>query len=123
MALKQASRVSVAALLTTQIFAIGTNDQVNQTINYGTFQNPSNYVRPRFRYWVPDASANLSQIGDDIKMAGAVGAGGVELLGYHAYGDSSYFDDIILRNGLFMDGVLPLGVSLSLLTLCVVPLY
>ena len=90
MTLVKSSALIVAALLTLQVFAVGTNDQVNQHINYGSFQNPSNYVRPRFRYWVPDASANLSQIEEDIKMAGAVGAGGVELLGYYSYGDASY---------------------------------
>lgn len=73
----------------------------------GTFQNPSSLSRPRFRYWVPDASVNLSRVQNDIADAGSVGAGqldplichsiahanfpnatgGVELLGYYNYGD------------------------------------
>ncbi|KAF2169395.1 hypothetical protein M409DRAFT_20615 [Zasmidium cellare ATCC 36951] len=55
--------------------------------NLGTFQQPSAYARPRFRYWVPDASVNLSTIRQDIEDAGKIGAGGVELLGYYNYGD------------------------------------
>jgi hypothetical protein len=71
--------------------ATGTNDQVNANISYGTFQNPSNYVRPRFRYWPPDASVNLTQVAEDVREAGRVGAGGVELLGYYNYGNTQLF--------------------------------
>ena len=45
-------------------------------------------VRPRFRYWVPDASADLEYVAKDIEGAAAAGAGGVELLGYYLYGAS-----------------------------------
>ena len=69
------------------IYAVGVNDQVNANVDYGTFQSPSANVRPRFRYWLPDASVNSSQVADDIRDAGRVGAGGVELLGYYLYGD------------------------------------
>ncbi|KFZ24118.1 hypothetical protein V502_01397 [Pseudogymnoascus sp. VKM F-4520 (FW-2644)] len=71
--------------------AVGTNDQVNADIDYGTFQNPSAHVRPRFRYWPNDASVNLTQVQDDVKEAGRVGAGGVELLGYYFYGNVQLF--------------------------------
>ena len=71
--------------------ATGTNDQVNSNINYGTFQKPSNNVRPRFRYWVPDASVNVTQVAEDIREAGRVGVGGVELLGYYNYGNVQLF--------------------------------
>lgn len=71
-------------------YGIGTDDQVNELIDYGTFQNPSSNVRPRFRYWPNDASLNLSQVAEDVKDAGKAGAGGVELLGYYLYGDSGY---------------------------------
>lgn len=74
-----------------QAYAIGTNDQVNAHIDYGSFQNPSSNVRPRFRYWVPDASVNLTQVADDIREAGKIGVGGVELLGYYFYGDVQLF--------------------------------
>ncbi|KAL9108497.1 MAG: hypothetical protein Q9227_006712 [Pyrenula ochraceoflavens] len=63
-----------------------TDDQVNAPINAGTFQNPSVNVRPRFRYWVPDASVDGVALAADVKEAGRVGAGGVEVLGYYLYG-------------------------------------
>jgi hypothetical protein len=71
--------------------AVGLNGQVGANIDYGTFQTPSANVRPRFRYWLPDASVNSSQVADDIRDAGRVGAGGVELLGYYLYGDVQIF--------------------------------
>jgi hypothetical protein len=72
--------------------AVGTNDQINNPdIDYGTFENPSVYVRPRFRYWVPDASVNLTQVQADVADVGRVGAGGVELLGYYIYGNVQLF--------------------------------
>lgn len=43
--------------------------------NLGTFENPSAYARPRFRYWIPDASVNLSTVRQDIADAGKIGAG------------------------------------------------
>jgi hypothetical protein len=72
-------------------YAVGTNDQVNADIDYGTFKDPSVFVRPRFRYWPNDASVNLSQVAEDIREAGRVGAGGVQLLGYYLYGDVQLF--------------------------------
>ncbi|KXS99227.1 hypothetical protein AC578_6891 [Pseudocercospora eumusae] len=67
--------------------ARSTNDQLTSDLNLGSFQNPSARARPRFRYWIPDASVNLSTLKSDIADAGKVGAGGVELLGYYSYGD------------------------------------
>lgn len=88
---------SIALFLTTLTlqsrltYAMGTNDQVNVNVDYGTFQAPSAIVRPRFRYWLPDASVNSSQVADDIRDVGRVGAGGVELLGYYLYGNVQIF--------------------------------
>ncbi|RAK97746.1 uncharacterized protein BO80DRAFT_185483 [Aspergillus ibericus CBS 121593] len=82
---------TAAALLLPDVLAIGTNDQVESDIDYGTFQNPSPNVRPRFRYWVNDASMNLSVVAEDVKAIGKAGAGGLELVGYYLYGDSSNF--------------------------------
>ena len=65
-----------------------TDDQQGASINAGTFQNPSSAVRPRFRYWVPDASVDLTAVGEDIAGAASAGAGGVEVLGYYLYGGS-----------------------------------
>jgi hypothetical protein len=56
-------------------------------VDLGSFSNPSSQSRARFRYWIPDASVDLDAVAADIKSAGAVGAGGVELLGYYWYGD------------------------------------
>lgn len=61
------------------------DDQVSAAIEAGTFANPSANVRPRFRYWLPDASANLSRVTLDIADAKLAGAGGVEVLGYYLY--------------------------------------
>ena len=73
------------------VVPVRTNDQVNANIDYGTFQNPSVYVRPRFRYWPNDASVNLTQVENDVREIGRVGAGGVELLGYYLYGNIQIF--------------------------------
>jgi hypothetical protein len=83
--------VAALALQCQYAYAKGANDQVNANIDYGTFQNPSNYVRPRFRYWAPDASVNMTQVAEDVREAGRVGVGGVELLAYYLYGDVQLF--------------------------------
>lgn len=83
--------LSLATLAVPGVFSIGTNDQINPSIDYGTFQDPSSAVRPRFRYWVNDASMNLSVLAEDVRSIGKVGAGGIELLGYYLYGDTSSF--------------------------------
>ncbi|PVH72559.1 hypothetical protein DL98DRAFT_432998, partial [Cadophora sp. DSE1049] len=56
------------------------------TPNPGTFQNPAADVRPKFRYWLPDASIDPAGIAADIKQIGSVGAGGIELCNYYLYG-------------------------------------
>ena len=62
-----------------------TDSLVNAEIDAGTFLNPSVNVRPRFRYWLPDASVDHAQAVQDVAAAKAVGAGGVEVLGYYLY--------------------------------------
>ena len=52
----------------------------------GTFENPSASVRPKFRYWIPDASVDPATVASDVHAAGQAGAGGLELLGYYLYG-------------------------------------
>lgn len=66
-----------------------TDALVNAAIDAGTFTNPSQNVRPRFRYWVPDASVDLTTLAEDVRQAGVVGAGGVEILGYYLYGGTA----------------------------------
>lgn len=58
-----------------------TDSLVNAAIDNGTFQNPAVFVRPRFRYWVPDASVDLPTLANDVAGARQAGAGGVEVLG------------------------------------------
>ncbi|KAJ6028025.1 secreted protein [Penicillium herquei] len=83
--------IAAVTLAARTAFAVGTNDQVNPNIDYGTFQNPSSNARPRFRYWVNDASMNLSSVADDMRSIGNAGGGGIELLGYYLYGDSASY--------------------------------
>lgn len=52
----------------------------------GTFENPDSRSRPRFRYWLPDASVDGNIVSADIKSAGDIGAGGVEFLPFYNYG-------------------------------------
>jgi hypothetical protein len=55
------------------------------------FSNPSARYRPKFRYWIPDASVDPERVKADIASAGAQGAGGVEVLGYYWYGNFGSF--------------------------------
>lgn len=63
-----------------------TNSLVNAALDNGTFKDPSVFVRPRFRYWVPDASVDHDILASDIAAAKAAGAGGIEALPYYLYG-------------------------------------
>lgn len=50
------------------------------------FLSPPSQKRPRFRYWLPDASVDSETVDADIKSAGAIGAGGIEFLPFYNYG-------------------------------------
>lgn len=63
-------------------------DKSKTRYNQGSFSNPAAHQRPRFRYWVPDASVSTDIVASDIRGAGSIGAGGVELLGFYNYGGS-----------------------------------
>ncbi|CAL5865932.1 uncharacterized protein PFLUO_LOCUS138 [Penicillium psychrofluorescens] len=63
-----------------------TDDQTSARVNCGSFGNPAALCRPRFRYWLPDASVDASIVQENIKAAGEIGAGGVELVPYYNYG-------------------------------------
>jgi hypothetical protein len=52
----------------------------------GTFRYPGSRIRPRFRYWLPDASVDGQVVAADIKSAGSIGAGGVEFVPFFNYG-------------------------------------
>lgn len=73
------------------IFAlINLASQASPQSNYGNatddFLRPPSQRRPRFRYWLPDASVDAQIVEADIKSAGAIGAGGIELLPFYNYG-------------------------------------
>lgn len=67
--------------------------------DHGSFENPSSQVRPRFRYWLPDASVDADTVAENIRSAGAIGAGGVEFLPFYNYGSSSPSNDDWLTYG------------------------
>ncbi|KAE8327854.1 hypothetical protein BDV39DRAFT_204569 [Aspergillus sergii] len=45
----------------------------------GSFADPAKVTRPRFRYWLPDASVDPEDVAFDIRDLGNHGAGGIEL--------------------------------------------
>ncbi|KAB2569280.1 hypothetical protein DBV05_g12046 [Lasiodiplodia theobromae] len=51
-----------------------------------SFAEPEVQYRPKFRYWLPDASIPATTLASDIAAIASVGAGGLELLGYYQYG-------------------------------------
>lgn len=52
----------------------------------GTFANPPARSRPRFRYWLPDASVDAEVVRADVASAAAIGAGGLEFVPFFNYG-------------------------------------
>lgn len=58
----------------------------NCTRSLDNFLHPSSRERPKFRYWLPDASVDAGTVEVDIKAAGDIGAGGVEFLPFYNYG-------------------------------------
>lgn len=51
-----------------------------------TFFKPNSRDRPRFRYWLPDASVDLDILKDDVAQAARIGAGGLEFVPFYNYG-------------------------------------
>lgn len=56
--------------------------------DYGTFADPANHARMKFRYWLPDASVDIETVKNDIQAAGDLGVGAVEFLPLYNYGGS-----------------------------------
>lgn len=54
----------------------------------GTFDDPPNSSRVKFRYWLPDASVDIATVQDDIHSAAEIGVGGVEFVPLYNYGGS-----------------------------------
>lgn len=74
---------SVFALIT---FLCHASPRSSYTIIADDFLSTTSRQRPRFRYWLPDASVDAETVKADIKSAGAIGAGGVEFLPFYNYG-------------------------------------
>ncbi|KKY16236.1 putative secreted protein [Diplodia seriata] len=51
-----------------------------------SFAEPEVQYRPKFRYWLPDASIPPATLTTDIRTIASAGAGGLELLPYYQYG-------------------------------------
>ncbi|OAG01255.1 uncharacterized protein CC84DRAFT_280989 [Paraphaeosphaeria sporulosa] len=60
------------------------------------FNDPPIRYRPKFRYWLPDASVPSNAVANDIRAAKAAGAGGLELLPFYLYGQG---EESYRRNG------------------------
>jgi hypothetical protein len=54
----------IAALCAITTNGFNTNDQVNPDIPFGTFENPSAHVRPRFRSVTRESTSRLSAASD-----------------------------------------------------------
>lgn len=80
------STAILAVTLASSLTTAWVNDQINAPIDAGTFKSPSSAVRPRLRYWLPDASVDPEIVKADIKSAGSIGAGGIELNPLFQYG-------------------------------------
>ncbi|KAF2643404.1 hypothetical protein P280DRAFT_394111 [Massarina eburnea CBS 473.64] len=59
-----------------------------QTIS-SEFMDPPAKYRPKFRYWLPDASVPSTAVTKDIQAAQAAGIGGLEILPFYFYGFSN----------------------------------
>lgn len=86
-------RLSARCTLILSLLSVGgsvafsaSTDHDNRPGGRDTFENPPSRSRPRFRYWLPDASVDGAIVAGDIKAAGAIGAGGVEFLPFFNYG-------------------------------------
>jgi len=74
--------VSVQFLLLNSLFCF----TVYSSGDHGTFESPAAIARPRFRYWLPDASVSPDIVKQNIGSSGSIGAGGVEFLPFYNYG-------------------------------------
>ncbi|TLS30036.1 hypothetical protein PpBr36_02246 [Pyricularia pennisetigena] len=50
------------------------------------FDDPPVEHRPKFRYWLPDASVDHAVLADDVRQLKQVGAGGLEFVPFYNYG-------------------------------------
>ncbi|KAL2851066.1 hypothetical protein BJY01DRAFT_245168 [Aspergillus pseudoustus] len=76
---------SLIALSGHRACVYGHDSPPTQPPDFGTFRNPPVSVRPRFRYWIPDASVPVPPAIQDVAQVKDAGAGGLEVLGYYGY--------------------------------------
>ncbi|KAM0540478.1 hypothetical protein ACHAPJ_013597, partial [Fusarium lateritium] len=83
-------RLFTAALILASATLVIADDGNGQNAHHsrdkGSFANPPSRDRPRFRYWLPDASVDPKVVEQDILRAGSISAGGVEFLPFYNYG-------------------------------------
>lgn len=78
---------SFAGTCATLLAVCNASQQLPRTTHgLDAFLDPPSRERPRFRYWLPDASVDPETVRSDVRSAGAIGAGGVEFLPYYNYG-------------------------------------
>ena len=58
-----------------------------------SFANPPASSRPKFRYWLPDASVPVSAVKADVAALADISAGGLEFLGFYNYGFPPFSTD------------------------------
>ncbi|KAI1360749.1 hypothetical protein F5Y08DRAFT_348515 [Xylaria arbuscula] len=60
--------------------------RIVQASFFDNFVSPDVEYRPKFRYWLPDASAEIDAVVRDVADIAAVGAGGLEFIPYYQLG-------------------------------------
>lgn len=76
----------IAGVFALASFVCEASPRPNHTNFAGDFLSPPSQQRPRFRYWLPDASVDARTVQSDITSAGIIGAGGIEFLPFYNYG-------------------------------------
>ncbi|KAF9630987.1 hypothetical protein BFW01_g1859 [Lasiodiplodia theobromae] len=59
------------------------------------FKSPPLEYRPKFRYWLPDASASVDAVKRDVAAVAEIGGGGLELIPFYNYGCAVCTPDVL----------------------------
>ncbi|RFU24424.1 hypothetical protein B7463_g11914, partial [Scytalidium lignicola] len=81
-----ASSMGRQALLTLAMFTCSFRTASAETSLLPGFISPLVKYRPKFRYWLPDASVSPDSVANDVHSLKSAGAGGIEFLPFYAYG-------------------------------------
>ncbi|OAA66806.1 hypothetical protein SPI_01382 [Niveomyces insectorum RCEF 264] len=85
-----AKRTAVAGRLLRSVVLVAAASAVvadaSDLLPVPSFAAPPAVFRPKFRYWLPDASVSAAALDADIAELAAAGAGGLELLPFYNYG-------------------------------------